>query len=89
MANCLKAPIPEKCFYFCVYQILLRANPEEKVSILGFSPNTAQSIFRAFNTFRVTNYEELIRHLLSEEINETLRIFRNITQDQLDYFSQK
>jgi len=87
--DCLKAPIPENCFLFCIYQILLRANPQEKVSVLGFSPATAQSIFRAFNTFHARNYEELITRLSPSEIGELLRIFRNVTQQQLDYFATK
>lgn len=87
--DCLKAPIPEKCFFFCIYQILLKANPQEKVSVLGFSPPTAQSIFKAFNTFHAGNYEELIARLSSSEIGELLRIFRGVTQEQLDYFAAK
>ena len=87
--DCLKAPIPEKCFYFCIYQILLKANPQDKVSVLRFSHSTAESIFAAYNTFRASNYEELFQHLSAAEINETLGIFRNITQAQLNYFANK
>lgn len=87
--DCLIAPIPDDCFFFCIYQILLRANPEEKVSILRMTRSTAESIFRAFNTFRVSNYEELISRLSRNETSEILRVFRNVTQEQLNHFANK
>ncbi|HEY4064130.1 MAG TPA: hypothetical protein VGM30_19625 [Puia sp.] len=87
--ECLKAPIPEKCFYFCIYQILLKANPQEKVSVLGFSRETAERIFKAFNTYHAKNYEQMVENLSSSQIEELVRIFRTITQAQLDYFANR
>ena len=86
--DCLKAPIPGKCFYFCIYQILLKANPQEKISILRFTEDTAQRIFEAFNTYHARNYKELVERLSSSQIEELLGVFRNITQAQLDYFAK-
>jgi hypothetical protein len=83
------APIRETCFSFCAFQILLRANPEEKISVLGFSPDTARNIFRIFNTFKASNYTELIEHLSSSEKDEIFRIFNSISQEKLNYFVMK
>lgn len=87
--DCLIAPIPEKCFYFCIYQILLRANPNEKREILKISDGTSERIFEAFNLFRVNTFEELARYLNPVQLQEVNTVFRNVTQEQLNYFRYK
>lgn len=83
-ADCLIAPIPSKCFLFCIHQILSRATPKQKRTILRLAPTTAESVFRAYNSRSISSFEELAESLNSSQVREILDIFRNITQEQLN-----
>jgi hypothetical protein len=84
--DCLKAPIPSKCFFYCIHQILQKATPDEKVNIIGLSHTTAQSIYSAINRYSPRDFQELTQYLEPLQIEEIIRVFRIITQNQLDHF---
>lgn len=87
--DCLEIPIKEECFDYCMYEILLRANSQEKENILYISKQTAEAVFYAFNTLRVRDFNGLAAALTADQLDELRRIFRNLTQAQLDYFTNK
>lgn len=87
--DCLQLPIKKECFDYCMYEILLRANPKEKKDILHISAPTAEAVFYAFNTLRVSNFAGLAAALTANQLSELRQIFSNLTQAQLDYFANK
>lgn len=84
--DCLSAPFPEKCFFYCIEQILRRANPSEKRNILRISDSTADAIFAAYQRFTINSFEDLATRLTPMQVEEIIRVFRNISQDQLNHF---
>lgn len=82
--DCLKAPIPEKCFYFCINSILKRITPQQKQDILGIGQELAGKLFRIYNSRNISSFSNLKAHLTPTEIASLIDIFQNITQDQLD-----
>lgn len=87
--DCLELPIKKECLDYCMYETLLRANPREKQDILHISRPTAEVVFYAFNTLRVTNFAGLAAALTATQLNELQQIFSSLTQSQLDYFANK
>lgn len=84
--DCLSAPFPEKCFFYCIEQILRRASHSQKRNILKISNTTADAIVAAYQKYTITKFEDLTTHLTIDELEEIIRVFRTITQQQLDYF---
>lgn len=82
--DCLKAPIPSRCFFYCIHQILLKATPDQKRNVLKLQPATATAIFNAINTHHPKDFQELAEYLESVQLEEIIRVFRMITQEQLD-----
>lgn len=84
--DCLSAPFPEKCFFYCIEQILRRANPSEKRNILKISGPTADAIFAAYQSFAISGFEDLANRLSTIQVEEIIRTFRTISQEQLNHF---
>jgi hypothetical protein len=84
--DCLSAPIPDKCFFYCVEQILRRANPSQKRNVLKISGPTADAIFAAYQRFSINSFEDLANHINPVQLEEVIRIFRNVSQEQLNHF---
>lgn len=84
--DCLSAPFPEKCFFYCIEQILRRVNPSQKRNILKISNTTADAIVAAYQKYTINKFEDLATHLTADELVEIIRVFRTITRQQLDYF---
>jgi hypothetical protein len=81
--DCLKFPFPKDCHDFCVEQILRRINPQQKIEILGISPDTAQALYRIYNRNNISSYADLIRYLTPAQVSEIKQVFQNITNEQL------
>ena len=88
LKDCLSAPIKTECFYFCIFQILAIATPEDKRKVLKINASTAERIFFVFNNYSPTNYDDLSKHLEQFQNEEVIQVFRNITQSQLNHFSR-
>lgn len=84
--DCLRSPIPDKCFYFCIFQILQSANKDEKQFVIGLSRECSEAIYSAFNNFSLNRYEDLETRLTNEHSIEVIERFKKITQLQIDYF---
>ena len=89
--DCLRIPIPPKCFEFCIEQILRVATPEEKITVLGMDENLAHIIFNAYNYGKrpIRSFDDLKQELSEVQINNIKLIFNNLTQIQLNHFIPK
>ena len=88
--DCLKFPIPPKCFKFCIEQILRVARPADKIEVLGMNENLAEAIFRAYNYGpRIRSFDDLAKSLNTSQVEQIINIFENMSQSQLDFFSRK
>ena len=86
--DCLKIPIPPKCFDFCVEKILSVATPEDKVKVLGMDKDLAHNIFHAYNSGRrIRSFRDLERKLSPTQIKRIRVVFLNLNQKQLNYFT--
>jgi hypothetical protein len=86
--DCTKLPFKKECLKYCIELILRNATPEEKQLILGFSKQLASSIYRAYNTRNIQEFEDLERELNSLEIQEIISRFSSLNQTQLNYFNK-
>lgn len=84
--DCLKAPIPQKCFNFCIYQILKSANRDEKQFVIGLSYECSNAIYYTFSNHSINSFDDLAHWLSDEHIVELIERFKKIAQVQVDYF---
>ena len=84
--DCLSAPIKPECFDPCVFEILSRSKLEQRLEILKISRRTAELIFFIFHDLHPKNYYQLAKHLNDNQNQEIIKVFKNITQEQLNHF---
>jgi hypothetical protein len=84
--NCTILPWSDDCFNVCIEKILRKATPEQKRNILHIRADTASAIFNAYQRYSINSFEDLAEHLSLLQIQEIISVFRNLTQEQLNYF---
>jgi hypothetical protein len=84
--DCIKTPFSKECRNFCIEATLRIASPDEKRLILRFENATANAIYAVYKEYPIANYDDLARHLTSDQLSEIDMIFTAITQSQLDHF---
>lgn len=82
--HCITLPFPPKCADFCIFGILSNITVEHKVNILGLTRETAEAIYRAFNSFHIKDFYGLERFLSKIQISELRNAFSSLTQEKLD-----
>jgi hypothetical protein len=84
--HCAIDPIKAECVDFCLELILRSATVEEKILILGYRPTTAKAILRAYNNYSINDFEDLMRRLTPQQIEEVRAKFLQMSRSQRNYF---
>jgi hypothetical protein len=95
--DCTMIPFDDKCLTYCIELILRKnidlilrkASVNEKQTILGFDLDLAQTIYDAYHTGSINNFEDLKNVLTPYQVSTVISTFGSLTQDKLDYFNNR